>query len=220
MYSSSSAPPLRYGQSSLASGEEAGDVLHLENDDSGFLELCLNLLSDDSGGGDGAAVEDLDAVVGGVGTADEEDIVAAGEGSAARRADAEVALEAGDEEGGIVGDELGEAVAGKGIVLALVEHGLVRTRGVHKLPAGGSLLVGLAGVAAVADVHDERGRGARASVREYARGIITHGVGGGDAERRVGDHGYLNVEQEEDALGRGDVRRGGGGDGHRAKWEI
>lgn len=92
-----------------------------------------------------------------MGTADEEDVVPTGEGGAARRADAEVALEADDDELCFWGHQVGEGGAGERVVLALVEDGLVRERLVNEGPARQAALVGIARRAALADV-DMRGR--------------------------------------------------------------
>ncbi|THH18971.1 hypothetical protein EW146_g2119 [Bondarzewia mesenterica] len=88
---------------------------------------------------------------------DEQHVVPPAERGAARRTYAKVALESDDNDLRVIRDEGTKARASKSVVFELVDDRLVREHRVDELPPGCTGLVRLAGVAAVADVHDQWG---------------------------------------------------------------
>lgn len=132
-------------------------VLHLEQNDAGFLKLRLDLCLDHARGRDRPPIPHLIAVERPMCAANQQDLVPPRERRAARRAHAEVALAAHDDELGRRRDERAEARPGRErVVLALVDDGLVGQRREGQGPSGGARIVGLAWGAGVADVNDER----------------------------------------------------------------
>ena len=188
------------GPSGLAACEHTRRLLHLEHNDPRLLELVLDLLRHLRRRRDEPMIVVLDAVVRRMRPADEEDLVPSRKGSAARRADAKVALHADHDDLGGGRDDLAEVRANKRVVLALVDDVLAGEGRVDELEAAGARLVGLAGVAAVADVDDARRGDGGAGVGEDGLDVGADGGTRRDAGGGRGEHVVLDVEDHEYAL--------------------
>lgn len=189
-------------------------ILQLHDKHPGLLELALDLLHDlvrrrhDHGPSHGVG---LGTVIRRMRVLDEEDGVPAAERCGAGGADAEVALHADDDDGGLLVNELAEARARERVVLRLVDHGLARVRRERELPPRRARLVGVSGVAAVSDVDDERRERRRARHAEGALDVPCDEGAVGHADGRWGEAADLALDEEKDFAGRGGGRGGGGG---------
>lgn len=209
-------------------------ILHLHHQHARLLQLALDLLLDLVRGGDeDGAVRGvrLGAVKRRVGALDEEDVVPAVERGAAGRADAKVGLHADDDEVCGGGDELRETRVRERVVLALVDDGLVRAGHERELPPGRPGLVRVAVVPVVPNVDHERRVGSVACGCEDLFDVFADVGAVGHALGRVGEHGDLGRDQEEDfsrmrvrvrveVVEGGGSRDGGGGGGRAVRgWE-